>query len=176
MMTFRDGRYGDRMGKRRGAAREMLKWVRRFACGIVCVVLLVVILGPWALYWLALSNIHGRPPHASNSAFTAEDAEALWRKLREPLPIHVEPLSPHAHLWVLFHGDARALPRGAQLAWWVAKSYNTRHLEDRRWWHPSGAALAIWLTRNWTANELIAKGIELGCLGSYSDCRTVVEP
>jgi hypothetical protein len=162
----------------------MLKWARRIACGIVCVALLVVILGPWTLYWLALSNIVGRPPHASNSAFTAEDAEALWRKLREPLPIHVKPLSPYSYLWAMFHGGVRAFPPGAQLAWWVARSYNIKHLEDRHWWHPSGAALTIWLTRNWTVEELIAKGIELDkrskpgarCVGSYSDCRIVVAP
>jgi hypothetical protein len=28
-------------------------------------------------------------------------------------------------------------------------------------WHLSGAALTIWLTRNWTLTELIAKAAEL---------------
>jgi len=28
-------------------------------------------------------------------------------------------------------------------------------------WHLSGAALTIWLTRNWTLDELIAKAVEL---------------
>jgi hypothetical protein len=175
---------GNGTGEQRAVVREALKWVRRIACGIACITVFVVILGPWALYWWALSYIDGRPPHASYSAFTAEDAEVLWRKLREPLPIHVEPLSPHVYLWVFFRGDARAFPRGTQLAWWVAKAYNHKHLENRLWWHPSGAAMTIWLTRNWTADELIAKGIELDkrskpaarCGGSYSDCQIAVDP
>jgi hypothetical protein len=35
------------------------------------------------------------------------------------------------------------------------------HLADRRYWHLSGAALIIWLTRNWTPTEMVAKAIEL---------------
>jgi hypothetical protein len=80
--------------------------------------------------------------------------------------------------------EARGARFLSRRRWWVARSYNTKHLEDRRWWYPSGAALAIWLTRNWTADELIAKGIELDlrsepaarCLGSYSDCKIVAVP
>ena len=139
----------------------MLKWMRRIAGGVVCAALVVIILAPWAVYGLALRKITGRPSHASNSVYTAEDAEALWRKLREPLPIKVEPQSPYSYLWAVVHGDSRLLPSGSQLAWMVARSYNSEHLEDHGWWHPSGAALTIWLTRNWTANELMAKGIEL---------------
>src|SRR5262245_56604440 len=35
------------------------------------------------------------------------------------------------------------------------ESYNMHRLQHRSgWWHPSGAALIIWLTRNWTVDEL----------------------
>jgi hypothetical protein len=162
----------------------MLKWVRRIAATVLCAPLFMIILGPWALYWLALTKIDGRPAHAFSSTFTAEDSESLWRKLREPPPIHVEPLSPYSYLWAWIHGDAHLLPHGTGLAWWVAKSHNAGHLKDHLWWHPSGAALTIWLTRNRTVDELIAKGIELdkrskpaaSRVGSYSDCSIVVAP
>src|SRR5262249_46041747 len=101
---------------------------------------------------------------ASSSAFAAEDAEVLWRKLRESPPIQVESMSPYSYLLAMVYGGSRGLPRGNHLAWVVARSYNTEHLKDRLWWHPSGAALTIWLTRNWTTDELIAKGIELARL------------
>jgi len=136
-----------------------MKWARRIAIAVVWTSLTIVILGPWALYWLALSQIDGRPSHASNSVFTAEEAQPLSRKLREAFPMHVERQTPYSYVWAGAHG--RTLP-GTQLAWLVAKSYNMHRLQHRSgWWHPSGAALIIWLTRNWTVDELIAKGIEI---------------
>ena len=139
----------------------MLKWAPRIAAAVFCAALIMIILGPWALYWFALAKIDGRPSYAFNSAYTAEDAKALWRKLKQPLPMQVEPLSPYSYLWALLHGDEHLLPHGTALAWLVARSHNTGHLKDSLWWHPSVAAMTIWLTRNWTTDELIAKGIEL---------------
>jgi hypothetical protein len=139
----------------------MLKWARRIASIAICATLATVISGPWIVYRLALNQIVGRPSHASEGAPTAEAAETLWRKLRNPMPIRVEPLSPYRYLWALACGEESALPPGTRLAWMVAKSHNTKNLKDRRLWHPAGAALTIWLTRNWTTDELIAKGIEL---------------
>jgi hypothetical protein len=133
--------------------------VLQIAATVFCAALIMIILGPWTLYFFSLAKIDGRPSYASNSAYTAQDAEALWRKLRQPLPMQVEPLSPYSYLWALLHGDEP--PRGTGLAWLVASSHNTGHLKDLDWWHPSGTALTIWLTRNWTTDELIAKGIEL---------------
>ena len=146
-----------RTARRRGLAA--MKWVRHVAIAVVCTSLVIAILGPWALYWLALSQIDGRPSHASNSVFTAEEAETLSRRLREAFPVHVERLTPYSYVWAGAHGHT--LP-GTQLAWLVAKSYNLENLPHRSgWWHPSGAALIIWLTRNWTVDELIAKGLEI---------------
>ena len=148
----------------------MLKWVRRIAVATILTGLLAMILGPWGLYWFALTKIVGRPSHALQATFAVEDAEALWRQLREPMPIRVEPMSPHSYLWAVLRcaaGGARrcsadgSLPRGSGLAEMIARAHNAKNLQDLGWWHPSGAALTIWLTRNWTTDELIAKGIEL---------------
>jgi hypothetical protein len=150
----------------------MLKWVRRIAGATICTVLVAMILGPWALYWLALTKVVGRPSHALEATFATEDAEALWRQLREPMPVRVEPMSPYSYLWPVLrcsvagpwrcYGDGdRWLPRGGALAEMVATSHNRKNFPGLGWWHFSGAALSIWLTRNWTTDELIAKGIEL---------------
>jgi len=146
-----------------------MKWARRVVIALVCTSLTIVILGPWALYWLALSHIDGRPSHASNSVFTAEEAQALSRKLREVFPMHVERQTPYSYMWAAAH--ERTLP-GTQLAWSVAQSYNMQRLQHGNGWcHPSGAALIIWLTRNWTVDELIAKGIEIDRSGSHPAIR-----
>ena len=36
--------------------------------------------------------------------------------------------------------------------------FNAEHLKFKRtsWWHFSGAALTIWVTRNWTTDPLMA--------------------
>jgi hypothetical protein len=150
----------------------MLKWVRRIAVATILTGLVAMLFGPWALYWLALTKIVGRPSHALQATFAAEDADALWRQLREPMPIRVEPMSPYSYPWAILRCGAAGtrrlcpvrgydLPRGSGLAEMVARSHNAKNLPDHGWWHFSGAALAIWLTRNWTADQLIAKGIEL---------------
>ncbi|MEJ1966761.1 MAG: hypothetical protein WDO56_36540 [Gammaproteobacteria bacterium] len=53
--------------------------------------------------------------------------------------------------------DPRALEGGAKAAWIIARDYNMSHLRRREtlWWHLSGAALTIWLTRNWTSDEIL---------------------
>jgi len=142
----------------------MLKWVRRIAGATICTGLVALTLGPWLLYWLALSKIDGRPSRASQGVYNAEDAAALLRKMGEPQPLRVEPMSPHSFLMSLYalaHRSGDMFPPGTRLAWMIAAEHNARHLADHGWWHPSGAALTIWLTRNWTTDELVAKGMEV---------------
>jgi hypothetical protein len=54
----------------RGSHRTILG--RRIAASVICAALMMIMLGRWALYWLALSKIDGRPAHAFSSAFAAE--------------------------------------------------------------------------------------------------------
>jgi hypothetical protein len=75
--------------------------------------------------------------------------------------MQIDDLSPHSYIWALLSGDSQQLGPGACVAWRIAAPYNVDHLADRRAWHLSGAALTIWLTRNWTMDELIAKAVEL---------------
>ena len=113
--------------------------------------------GPWLLYWYGLRQIDGRPIPAAHAAST-EQSDRLFEKLKISQPVHVDILSPYTYL---FQGP-RPSPSG-QLAWIIARSHNISHLGDQkmRMWHLSGAALTIWLTRNWTLTELIAKAVEL---------------
>lgn len=139
----------------------MWKWCRRLLIGLVVAALTVIGAGPWLLYGIGLRSIDGRPDHASQATVAPQDVEALWRKLRIQRPVRIEPLSPYAYLWVILRGEPRALAPAAMLAWQIARAHNADHLADHRAWHLSGAALTIWLTRNWTENELIAKAVEL---------------
>ena len=142
----------------------MRKWMLRIVGGTVYAALVIVIAAPWIIHWVALAQIDGRPAPALRTTFAVEDAKALLRKLREPYPLTVQRISPHTYIWLLVGApDDRpgSLPPGMQLAWKVASAHNVKHLRYRDAWHFSGAALTIWLTRNWTTDELIAKAIEL---------------
>jgi len=142
----------------------MLRWFVRVMFGLVVTALLVIGTGPWLLYAIGLSMIDGRPSHASQAPVASEEVDAFWRRLRTPRPDHIDPLSPHSYTLALLRADQRALEPAGFVAWPIACSYNVDHLGDHRAmlaWHLSGAALTIWLTRNWTTDELVAKAVEL---------------
>jgi hypothetical protein len=141
----------------------MLRWPLWTVIGLILIVMIGIGAGPWLFYGIGLAKVDGRPLHASQTVVTPEDAEALWRRLRIPQPVRLDPVSPYSYVQALVFGDQKILGPSARIAWIIASSYNIGHLTDHRaWaWHLSGAALTVWLTRNWTPNELVAKAVEL---------------
>ena len=108
-------------------------------------------LAPLVLYAVALSQVEGRPTPRTASHLAAESA---WQACGERAAVEFAPLDPWQFTWRLASGsDAAALP-GERAAWAVARQYNAGHLRRHIWWHPSGAALTIWLTRHWSAEQL----------------------
>jgi hypothetical protein len=122
---------------------------------VLLVTTLSVAVAPWLIYWIALGKIEGRPRHATHTV-TADEVDSLCKRLRISQPVQIDPSSPYSYI-------LRAAPGSAstRIAWIIARSHNVEHLSDRRYWHLSGAALTIWLTRNWTPAELIARAVEL---------------
>jgi hypothetical protein len=139
----------------------MLRYVLWTVAGLILTVMIGIGVGPWLLYGIGLAKVDGRPPHASQTVVTQEDADALWQGLRISQPVRLDPVSPYSYVQTLVVGDQKVLGPSARIAWIIARSYNVEHLTDHRAWHLSGAALTIWLTRNWTSSELIARAVEL---------------
>jgi hypothetical protein len=139
----------------------MLRWPLWTVIGLILSVVIGIGAGPWLFYEIGLAKVDGRPLHASQTVVTPEDAEALWRRLRIPQPVRLHPVSPSSYVQALVFGDQKILGPSARIAWIIASSYNIEHLTDHRAWYLSGAALTVWLTRNWTPNELVAKAVEL---------------
>jgi hypothetical protein len=139
----------------------MARWIRRVLLVIAILGLAVVVIGPWLLYELGLANVIGRPSLPNSVPVPIAEAQGVWRKLREDGPIEIEPLNPYGYVLELVSSDgARS---GSKVAWFVARNHNGSNLHNRRmiWWHLSGAALTIWLTRHWSRDQLIAKAHEL---------------
>jgi hypothetical protein len=129
--------------------------------GLILTVTIGIGAGPWLLYEIGLAKIDGRPPHASQTVVTPEAQEALRRGLKITEPVRLGPGSPYSYAQALVLGNKKILGPSVRVAWIIARSYNTEHLTDHRAWHLAGAALTIWLTRNWTSDELVARAVEL---------------
>ena len=122
---------------------------------------------PWLIYWVGLSKIEGRPTPATH-AVTAEQIDCLFNRLRISQPVQIDPISPYTYFHYFLQGVRPSA--STRIATIIARSHNAKHLSDRRYWHLSGAALTIWLTRNWTLTELITKATELDNRGQPLLC------
>ena len=126
------------------------------ALALIATTLTIAAVLPWLLYRIGLGQIDGRPSRATQTVVTTHDLQALRTRLRISQPIRSDPISPYSYL---FQGSD--MSASTRMAWIIARAHNARHLTDHRYWHLSGAALTIWLTRNWTSDELVAKAVEL---------------
>ena len=133
--------------------------MRRYIFPTLIVIGVVVWLTPWAFYAVGLANVEGRPvaPHVERLA--EEDAALLQREFRAGYRASVERMSPWSYVRAFASDDPIQSfdETGVFAASLIAQDYNYTHLRNRRtlWWHLSGAALAIWLTRNWTSDEVL---------------------
>jgi len=116
----------------------------------------------------ALSNIQALPAATNEHNLSIEDKGAIWAKFREHGPIKVEPLSPHLYAYEII--TDHSLPSGAHVAWYVARNYMKSNLKNQRmiYWHLSGIAFTIWLTRHWSTDQLIEKAYVISKTGSFS--------
>jgi hypothetical protein len=112
---------------------------------------------PLGLYWLGLSNVEGRPEPPTQMREIAADTALLGQYFNNESPIVVRVLNPWSYL-----GEMRPVlpvPRlnGSHAVWIIVRNYNGSHLRNHRgiWWHLSGAALTIWVTRNWTTDQIV---------------------
>jgi hypothetical protein len=131
---------------------------RRALVLAVVVVSLVAIAHPWALYWLGLSNIEGRPrPSGGNSSCTDAERRLLQALALDPKS-HLDPISPWSYEVGLLSGNEMQSTE-VSAAWIVARHYNAAQIKAGRplWWHLSGAALTIWLTRNWPTDKILCE-------------------
>jgi hypothetical protein len=138
-----------------------MRVVGKVAIGIVSIALVTTAAFPWMLYFEGLHNIDGRPTPSAH-AFNADDAAILQRYFHEPVTPIFHRLSP----WSYFLAFLQPHPpefSGMNVVWTVARNYNQAHLKDRdaMMWHISGAALTIWISRNWTQEQILTTAAEI---------------
>jgi hypothetical protein len=117
----------------------------------------VVLAVPAVGYGVGLSRIDGKPTPADPSQYTNAQLQEKWRHCRESSSIAVEPLNPWGYTAKILWGTTDFTGNGELAAWLIAREHNGKHLKGgMAWWHLSGAALTIWVTRNWSAKEIAA--------------------
>ena len=128
-------------------------------CLIVLAVIVTVLLsGPWVIYELALLQIEGRPKPPKHKVISAEKAHRLWFCLGQKQSIFVQRRSPPYLIYGLLVGGLPATrTSGDFVVWQIAKNHNIKRSNSRRHGdrHLAGAGLTIWLTRNWTSDQIL---------------------
>jgi hypothetical protein len=136
--------------------------IRRLIAIVICAAGALFLVFPLVLYSLGLNGVDGRPQKPLQLA-SAEQKTAVWKRARgEGMP-YVEPDNPYSYATSVFFAEGPRTPPGQLVTWWVARNYLVSHQRygGIGWWHLSGAALAIWLSRNWTSDEILSAATQL---------------
>jgi len=134
--------------------------LKKVIYSFIFLVLFVVVVGPWGLYWLGLYAVDERP--ALPSVIADVEAQKLaWSEARGEGEPKVNPITPYGYIYLVFN-DRRPYP-DLSVSWLVAANHNreNKKFKGNLWWHLSGAALTIWITRNWSTEQILSKVIEL---------------
>lgn len=134
---------------------------RRLIVVASCAAASIVLAAPLALYGAGLSGVEGRPQKPLRLASAAQQ-ELVWRRARGEGAPRIDTMNPYSLAIRLLAAPEARTPPGELLTWWVASSYLLEHkrYKGMGWWHLSGAALAIWLSRNWTSEEILSAALQ----------------
>ena len=135
---------------------------RQFVAVATCASFALLLGFPLALYWLGLSGVEGRPQKPQQLA-SIEQQTVVWKRARGTGLPHVAADDPNSYFASVLFAQPERTPPSQLVTWWVAREYLLTHkrYKGMGWWHLSGAALAIWLSRNWTSEEVLSAAAQL---------------
>jgi hypothetical protein len=136
-----------------------LTTLSKVAITFVCGAGILAVGVPIGLDVLGLSNIEGRPEPPTETSHIAADIAMLQQTFRSPAPVVVHVLNPWTYAAILLTESPKdlRLDSGSHAVWLIASDYNSKHLKNRRMssWPLSGAALMIWVSRNWATDQIV---------------------
>lgn len=134
----------------------MHRVLQPFLCFLLALAMLLLA-SPYVLYRLGLSGIEGLPQKPVLSA-SKEQQASVWSEARGDGTPHVAAMNPYTYAARLVFTPGAATPPGELTAWRVAARHLMTHrrYQGMAWWHLSGTALTIWLSRNWTEEEILS--------------------
>lgn len=136
--------------------------IRRLIAVVACTAFALLLGLPLALYSLGLSGVEGRPQKPLQLASDGQKA-VVWKRARGEGTPYVTADNPYSYVASVCFAHEQHTPPGQLVTWWVARDYLVRHkrYQGMGWWHLSGASLAIWLSRNWTSEEILSAAAQL---------------
>jgi len=114
---------------------------------------LLVLLSPWLLYELGLSRFDKLPDKPAQLA-TAEQQALVWERVLGTGMPRIERMNPYGFVFDFFTQDSPRITPGERMADVVATDYASQQRPLMGNAHLERVALAIWLTRHWTTEEL----------------------
>lgn len=143
--------------------QDSMRLIRRLIVVTACAMLALLLALPLVLYWKGLNDIDGRPPKPQQLA-SLEQQALVWRRAGGQGKRNIEPLNPYSYIVRIFSDSACLARPEERLAWSFASTYLRAHRRHAGMsaWHLSGAALTIWLTRNWTTEEILSAAAASG--------------
>lgn len=132
----------------------MAPLVRRPLLWFLATSALLVVTMPIALYWAGLEAIDSLPKPPRELASLEQQFEA-WQHVRGRGEPAIHALTPYSYLFdIAFNAEHDP---GKVAAWQVARDHLLTHRTKSGmfWWHLSGAALTVWITRNWTTEQIL---------------------
>ena len=123
---------------------------------LIASAVLLVAAAPLGLYWLGLNAVESLPVPPERVGSAQEQKEA-WIKVRGQGAPQVQKLNPYSYLYSVV--SAAPQDPSALAAWQVASEHLLVHrrFTGMSWWHLSGAALTIWVSRNWSSEQILSQ-------------------
>lgn len=133
---------------------------RRLSTIFLCLTVTLLLALPPGLYWLGLSSVDGFPQKPLQLA-SKEQQALVWKRAHGNGVPRISAINPYSFaMTLLFKKDPGVHPEQL-IVWWLASDYLIGHQRHKGmgWWHLSGAALTIWLSRNWTQEEILSAAV-----------------
>lgn len=122
-------------------------------------------LSPMLIYWWGLSNLD-TPPVPSQLELTSEQQRQIWKHAGEVGEPDIHKLNPYRYIALFVcvskqgvHSDiCRSEYPGAQISAFSVRSQVADQVrgQNNLVWHVTWMAYAIWITRNWSKEEIIS--------------------
>ena len=147
--------------------------IKKFVIGLIVVISMIVLVTPPALYFHTINLVDVEPDKAEKS-LTQSEVDQLWGENEHCSPVVCSGTTPYwIYRWlvtaVISDNITKLNPDTLQynmsvMASQIALSHiRAGHFKGKGmlWWHLTHTFMGIWLQRNWSANEISAKYVEI---------------
>ena len=118
---------------------------------------------PGILYYVGLNNISGKPEISNIEKLNENQLKSLLNYYKVDNIPEISKVNPWEYVFALIGNESNSISSGTNMVWSIVRSYNSNNIKNKRmiYWHLSGAALTIWLSNNWTQNQVMVKAYEI---------------